>query len=238
LSVVHTRSSRFAPAALFLAALVACGGSSDPEPAPSPTPTPASIKYVALGDSTGFGVGALPGDGGYPPRLARRLRETGRAVELVNLSVPGANARDIAEAQLGAVAAFAPTLVTVCVGANDADSSTTPEDFGAAIEQILGELAKVPGAAVVLCNVPDVSLTPKYDGDPAVAADVVALNAALTAVATRRGVPVADIYRVSREQLFGNPELISVDGFHPSAAGYEVWAEAMFPVAKAALAIP
>jgi lysophospholipase L1-like esterase len=229
---VHARSRLHAAAlALVFAALAGCGGSSDPEPAP----TPDRVRYVALGDSTGFGVGALPGDGGYPPRLARRLREAGREVELVNLSIPGARARDLAEAQLGAVAASAPTLVTVCVGANDADSSTTPAEFGASIDAILGELARIQGAAVVLCNVPDVSLTPKYGGDAAVAADVVALNAELAAVAARRGVPVADIYRVSREQLFGNPDLISIDGFHPSAAGYEVWAEAMFPVVRAAL---
>lgn len=221
---------RVAVLAFTLAVLAACGGSD-----PGPGPDPARVRYVALGDSTGFGVGALPGDGGYPPRLTRRLREAGREVELVNLSVPGARARDLAEAQLALVAGYAPTLVTVCVGANDADSSTTPAEFGASIDAILAGLARIPGAAVVLCNVPDVSLTPKYGGDPAVAADVVALNAELTAVATRRGVAVADIYRVSREQLFGTPGLISVDGFHPSAAGYEVWAEAMYPVVAAAL---
>lgn len=236
--MTHARLPLLAPAALVLSALIACGG-SDPEPAPSPTPspTPARIQYVALGDSAGFGIGALPGEGGYPPRLARRLRETGRDVELVNLSVPGARARDLAGTQLVALRAYSPTLVTVCIGGNDVGESRAPGEFGAAIDEILGELAPL-GAAVVLCNVPDVSLTPQNGGDPADAADAIALNAELAAVAARRGVPVADIYRVSRERLFNDPSLISADGFHPSAAGYEVWAEAMFPVVKGALGIP
>jgi lysophospholipase L1-like esterase len=252
LADVHAQAPRpLAPArrrplavAVALAVLAACGGSSDESPAPSPSPSPtppARIDYVALGDSTGFGVGALPGDGGYPPRLARRLREAGREVDLLNLSVPGARASDLAGSQLAAVAATSPTLVTVCVGANDAGEARAPGEFGAEMEEIFTELARLR-AAVVACNVPDVSLTPRYRDDPAraaeVAADVVALNAELAAAAARHGVPVADIYRVSREQLFENPDLISPDGFHPSAAGYEVWAEAMLPTVNAALAIP
>lgn len=229
--------SRLASLAVLLS-LVACGGgSSAPAPSPSPTPapsSPAAIKYVALGDSAGFGIGALPGEGGYPPRLARRLREAGREVELVNLSVPGATSGDLARLQAPAVAALAPTLVTVCIGGNDVGDP--PAEFGADIDAILTELAKLR-SAVVLCNVPDISLTPRHGGDPAVAAKVVALNAELARVAAIHGVPVADVYAAS-QRLFGDPGLISPDGFHPSAAGYEVWAEAMFPVVKAALGIP
>jgi len=40
--------------------------------------------YVALGDSTGVGVGARHG-GGYPDRLAARSGRGGRPVKLVNL---------------------------------------------------------------------------------------------------------------------------------------------------------
>jgi lysophospholipase L1-like esterase len=228
-------TARLSSALVALVLLAACGGADAPAQDPAPGAA-ARITYVALGDSAGFGIGALPGDGGYPPRLARRLREAGRTVELVNLSVPGATARELARVQLPGLAARAATLLTVCVGANDA-GDRAPADFGADIEAILAEVTKL-GAPVVLCNVPDVSLTPKYGGDARVAAEVVAMNAELARVAARYQVPVADVYRASREQLYGNPELISIDGFHPSPAGYEVWAEAMFPAVKAALGIP
>jgi lysophospholipase L1-like esterase len=231
---VHTRFAPLVLAALFVAS---CGG-SDPEPL-SPSPGAGTISYVALGDSAGFGIGALPGDGGYPPRVARRLRDAGREADLVNLSIPGATARDLASVQVPALASLAPTLVTVCIGANDA-GDRAPADFAADLETIFAEVAKLQ-TAVVVCNVPDVSLTPRVADDPAdaarVAAEVVALNAELARVAAKYGLPVADIYRVSREQLFANPALISRDGFHPSAAGYEVWAEAMMPAVRAVLGI-
>jgi lysophospholipase L1-like esterase len=49
------------------------------------TPPPA---YVALGDSTGVGLGARRG--GYPKRLAAVLAGAGRPVRLVNPCVLGA----------------------------------------------------------------------------------------------------------------------------------------------------
>jgi lysophospholipase L1-like esterase len=223
---------------VLLAFVASCGTSSSDSDAPAPN----GISYVALGDSAGFGIGAIPGGGGYPPRLERRLRESGLEVRLVNLSVPGATARDLASLQVFGAREHAPSLVTVCVGGNDVGVDRTAAEFGADIDAILAELAKLE-TRVVLCNVPDVSLTPKYVNDgPAVAAEaaarVVAMNAELTRVAAARGVLVADIYQVSRERLFDQPELLSPDGFHPSAAGYEVWAEVMYPVVRTALGIP
>ena len=219
-----------------LAALLsslACGGSSDSGSSSPPPSGQARISYVALGDSTGFGVGALPGDGGYPPRLARRLREAGHTVSLANLSVPGADAADLAGVQLEAIAVHAPTLVTVCVGSNDVDR--TPAEFAADLDAILAKVTSL-GARVVVCNVPDVSLTPKYESDPGAAARVVALNVELTRLAAARNVPVADIYQVS-QRVFAEPGLLSIDGFHPSAAGYELWAEAMLPVVTGVLGL-
>jgi len=40
---------------------------------------------------------------------------------------------------------------------------------------------------------------------------------------------VFDIYTITREQLPAHPEFFSADGFHPSDAGYEMWAEQMWP---------
>jgi lysophospholipase L1-like esterase len=230
----------FRPLAALALLLLACGNDDDAPPADQ-------IVYVAIGDSAGFGIGGDPptGDGGYPRRLERRMREAGRSVRLENLSVPGALVRNFATEQLPraiqiAAGSGGADLITVCLGGNDGDD-TAPADFRRDLDTLLAGLVPLD-AEVIVCNVPDVSLTPKYQADPAeaarVAANVVALNAELAAAAASRGFPVVDIYAVS-QQIHGRPELISpIDGFHPNAAGYEVWAEAMWPAVKAAVGIP
>ena len=233
-------------APLLALLLLACGKDDEPAPGPGTTATD-EIVYVAIGDSAGFGIGGDPpiGDGGYPRRLERRIREAGRPVRLENLSVPGALMRNFATGQLPRVVQLASgaggvDLITVCLGGNDGND-TAPADFRRDADALLAGIAPL-GARVIVCNVPDVSLTPKYQADPAratqVKANVVALNAELAAAAATHGFPVVDIYTVS-QQIHGRPELISpIDGFHPNAAGYEVWAEAMWPAVKAAVGIP
>jgi lysophospholipase L1-like esterase len=226
--------------------LLACGKDDDPAPPPGAAGSE-PIVYVAIGDSVGFGIGGDPpfGDGGYPRRLAERMRAAGRQVELHNLSVPGAKVVNFAGEQLQRTIQLAAgpggvDLITVCLGGNDGDD-TAPSDFRRDLDTVFAGIAPL-GARVVVCNVPDVSLTPKYQADPAtvarVKANVVALNAELAAAAAARSFPVVDIYTVS-QQIHGRPELISpIDGFHPNAAGYEVWTEAMWPAVRAAVGIP
>src|SRR5690242_17677506 len=60
--------------------------------------TDARVNYVALGDSSAVGVGAR--EGGYPARLARRLRAEGADVDLMNLGVSGATSADVLRGQL------------------------------------------------------------------------------------------------------------------------------------------
>lgn len=239
---------KFLPNLAAVALLLVACGKDDPAPAPGPSASGSlAVNYVAIGDSAGFGVGGNPplGDGGYPRRLAERLRAAGRTVDLHNLSVPGARVRNFTSEQLPAAIQLTSSgggvdLITVCLGGNDGDDAA-PADFRRDLDALFAGLAPL-GAKVVVCNVPDVSLTPKYQADPAlvarVSANVVALNAELAAAAAGRGFPVVDIYAVS-QQIHGRPELISpIDGFHPNAAGYEVWADAMLPAVKSAVGIP
>src|SRR5207249_11725492 len=60
-------------------------------------------------------------------------------------------------------------------------------------------------------------------------------NEHVTATAARPTSPLVDLSGWSRHALPGHPELFSPDGFHPSALGYDVWAERMFPAALALL---
>ena len=70
-----------------------------------------AIVYVALGDSTGAGVGAR--EGGYVARLFKRIEERRPGSTLSNLCVSGATTADLVRDQLELGVALNPDLVTV-----------------------------------------------------------------------------------------------------------------------------
>ena len=63
------------------------------------TSTKGPIVYVALGDSTGAGVGAR--QGGYVARIFKRLLERRPGSKLSNLCVSGATTADLLRGQDG-----------------------------------------------------------------------------------------------------------------------------------------
>lgn len=193
------------------------------------------VVYVALGDSTGVGVGARKG-GGYVARLFERIERERPGSRVENLCVSGARTDDLLRSQLPRVAALRPTLVTVGIGINDLTNLVPEATFEANYELIVARLrADAPGARLVLSNVPDISPAPAVPA--AMRADAVRrirlFNEIIDRVAARHpGVRVADAYHPSREVIAAHPEFFCSDGFHPSAEGYEYWAKLLWPVVK------
>lgn len=195
-----------------------------------------AVVYVALGDSTGVGVGARKG-GGYVARLFERIERERPGSRVVNLCVSGARTNDLLRHQLPRVAALRPTLVTVGIGINDLTNLVPAADFEANFDEIVSRLRDdAPAARVVLSNLPDISPAPVVPA--AMRADAVRriklFNEIVARVAARyRGVRVADAYHSSREVIAAHPEFFCEDGFHPSAEGYEYWAKLLWPAVKA-----
>jgi acyl-CoA thioesterase-1 len=191
-----------------------------------------SISYVALGDSSAVGVGASRG-GGYPERLASRLRQQGLSVGLTNLGMSGAVVRDVFTAQIKRAVATQPTLVTLGVGTNDVWRGTAVDEFQDDLDRIARRL-KPTGASLVIVNVPDMALAPVarmvpshlYEGR------IEPFNEAIFAVARAHGLYVVDLYSASRELIPQRHDFFCWDGFHPSDVGYEQWAELMLPTVK------
>jgi acyl-CoA thioesterase-1 len=78
------------------------------------------LLYVALGDSAAQGVGASRPERGYIGLLAQRMRDqSGRPVQVVNLSRSGARLADLVRDQLPKLAELSPDVVTVDIGGND-----------------------------------------------------------------------------------------------------------------------
>jgi lysophospholipase L1-like esterase len=193
------------------------------------------IVYVALGDSTGSGVGAT--NGGYVARLFNRIQENRPSSELANLCVSGATTDDLLRGQLQPGIQKSPDLVTVGIGINDIGHGLTIEQFTKNYDEILSTLKEKTEAAIVVTNIPDVSSAPRIPA--ALRAEyqrqLERFNQRLEEIARRHEVTIFDIFTVTRRELPSHPEYFSSDGFHPSDDGYELWATQMWPTIAAVI---
>src|SRR5687767_15059302 len=187
------------------------------------------IVYVALGDSTGAGVGAV--DGGYVSRLFKRLLEQRSGSQLANLCVSGATTGDVLRGQLDNGVSKNPQLVTVGIGINDIGHGISLEQFGQNYERILSTLKEKTDAQIIIANLPDISSAPMVPSSMRnqYRQQIVTFNQRLEEIANRHGVTVFDIYSITTRELPSHPEYFSRDGFHPSDEGYELWAVEMWP---------
>jgi len=187
------------------------------------------IVYVALGDSTGAGVGAR--EGGYVQRLFNRLVQRRPESRLSNLCVSGATTADLLRGQLQQGVAMNPDLVTVGIGVNDIGHGLTLDQFSKNYEEILSTLREKTQARIVVTNLPDISSAPRIPGSmrSEYQQQIIRFSQRLEEIAARHGVTVFDIYTITHEELASHPEYFSADGFHPSDKGYELWATQMWP---------
>ena len=206
-------------------------------------PTMSSLfRYVALGDSSGVGVGSNA-DGGYPERLFRRLRASGINAGILNLCESGATSADLVARQLERGASKRPALVTLGIGSNDVWRMVPPELFGENIRRI-GDALEAARARVVVCNIIDLAHAPAARaaeawvglGGASVTARVREFNAHLDALGRRPRFEVVDLFSFSQRELPAHPEYFCPDGFHPSAAGYDRWAELCWQAVERAAA--
>lgn len=214
---------------MFAMLLTGCNGPGAAERTAEKPMITGPIVYVALGDSTGAGVGAR--EGGYVKRLFDRIVEQRPGSTLQNLCVSGATTADVVRSQLEQGVALNPDLVTVGIGINDIGHGLTLEQFSKNFEEILSMLKEKTHARIVVTNLPDVSSAPRI---PSVMRSeyqrqIELFCRRLEEIANRHGVTIFDVYTITKEELPSHPEYFSADGFHPSDEGYEYWATQMWP---------
>jgi lysophospholipase L1-like esterase len=187
------------------------------------------VRYLALGDSFTIGTGSSPEEA-FPARLAARWSQAGRSVALLNLGRDGFSTDELIEVELPRVKAFAPTRVTLAVGANDIVRHPDPERYRAQLRRIFAALAS---AGVVASRVwclpqPDWSQSPIASafGDRGVMHQEIAqYNAILADEAKRAGATYVDLW--PEMQAEAKAGLIASDGLHPSAQAHDAWAAAL-----------
>ena len=186
--------------------------------------------YVALGDSTGVGVGAASG-GGYPARLLRLLRTP---LRLLSFCESGATTSDVIADQVPRALKVRPRLITLGIGINDLGLQHPDDAFALNLEEIVVPLARL-GTPTVIANIPDIALSPavaRLVPKAVYEKRIEIFNEHVAATAARHRLTFVDLYTRSREVLPSHPEFFSSDGFHPSAEGYEEWARWMLPAVE------
>src|SRR6202045_3973427 len=164
---------------------------------PSDRRTP--LVYVALGDSTVYGLGACL-----------------------------ATTADVLAHQVPDAIMDRPHLVTLSVGPNDIRQGRTPQDFAGRVEVILERLERDTDAAVILNALPDLALSPRFREPERsmVAALTRHYNHALQHVADDFGIELVDL--TITDPVVDPQRFFSDDGYHPSDDGYAAWAGAMW----------
>lgn len=214
---------------LLAALLTGCSSRGEVRKSAEKPMTTGPIIYVALGDSTGSGVGAR--EGGYVLRVFNRLAEVRPGSTLTNLCVSGATTSDLIRGQLERGVEANPDLVTVGIGINDIGHGLTLEQFSKNYEEILTTLREKTHAQIVVSNIPDVSSAPRIPASMrnTYQQQIISFSQRLEEIAKRHGVTVFDVYTITKDELPTHPEYFSSDGFHPSDLGYELWATQMWP---------
>ncbi len=197
------------------------------------------LTFVVLGDSTAAGVGAGTADDAYPTRLARRIAQERFRVRLVALGVSGARIGDVLDEQLPRALDEDPDVVFVGIGANDVTHLTRLGDVEDDVRTLLARLAEERVASVV-AGPPDmrspVFLEPLrtlvgWRGE--------AVAERIEAAARDAGVPVVPLADETREFFAQDPDrYYGKDDFHPSAAGYALWADVIYPYVEDTLPVP
>jgi len=170
---------------------------------------------VAFGDSLTAGLGVTPEDS-YPARLQARLRAEGYAYRVVNAGASG----DTTAGGLTRVdwaLRNRPDIVIVALGANDALRGQDLASVRANLDAIVARFQKA-GVRVLVAGM---EVPPNYGAR--YAADFRRLYAD---VARKRG---AAFMPFLLDGVAGNSRLNQPDGIHPTAEGYRVVVEHLWP---------
>ena len=170
---------------------------------------------VAFGDSLTAGLGVTPDDS-YPAQLQGKLRAEGYSYRVVNAGVSG----DTTAGGLRRVdwaLKNKPDIVIVALGANDA---LRGQDLGSVRSNLDGIVARFQkaGVRVLLAGM---EVPPNYG-----ARYTADFRRVYIEVARKRG---AALMPFLLDGVAGNPRLNQADGIHPTAEGYRILVDHIWP---------
>jgi len=159
------------------------------------------VRMTVVGDSLALGVGASDSSRGFAFELFRRVRAERPRSEVTNLAIGGATAADVSRLEIPRIASTRPSVVLVEAGANDAVRRHTAADFARSYHTLVAGIERAaPQARIVLFNVPDVSVSPIFEGAAKAPLRRLALgyDAAIANEGRRIHAPVVDLFGFRR----------------------------------------
>ena len=211
---------------LIALTLLGCG-SATPAATPTTIPTePASISaglIVAVGDSLTEGFGVAESEA-YPALLADKLAAEGYQYEVINAGISGETSSGTL-ARIDWILKLEPDIVILETGANDGlrgtDTTLTEANIAAIIDRLHQENVVVVLAGMQTIQNLGAAYTAAYaDIYPNLAAEksVILIPFFLEGVAAR-------------------PELNLEDGIHPTAEGYKIILQTVYPYVLEAIKV-
>jgi acyl-CoA thioesterase-1 len=204
--------------------LAACGGAAPaPTPTPAPTPVPPTatpaartgLLIVAMGDSLTEGLGVDPADA-YPAQLERKLRAGGYDATVVNAGVSGETSSG-ALSRVEWVLRQQPNVVILATGGNDGLRGIDPSVTEDNIDQIVQKI-QASGAVVVLGGMEMVqNMGTEFTSD---------FRAIYPEIAQRHSLILMPFLL---EGVAANPDLNQPDFIHPTAEGYTIVVDNLYP---------
>lgn len=191
------------------------------------------IRYVALGDSYTIGTGTTP-DRSWPAVLTRHLQSQGLNIRLVaNPAQAGWTTQEAILRELPVFEESDPNFATLMIGVNDWVQGMNPGVFRNNFAFLLDEMVRVLGRPdrLLVVNIPDFSYMPSgkvFSGGRDISQGIADFNSIIAQETARRGIKVVDIFSGSAQSA-SNPLYISSDGLHPSAEGYVLWENMIYP---------
>lgn len=195
------------------------------------------VELGAFGDSAMAGVGVDRLDDVLSVQLAQRVADaTGRAVHVVGYARSGARTLDVLTRQVPAVRRT-PDVSVLVVGTNDVIHATSPLALTRTCEAMLDALETI-GAPVVMSSLPEFRAMRALPGPVMSAARGYGSMVGVVqrrAAAPRPRVRLVDVVGAVGEEFVEDPDMMSTDSFHPSAAGYGRIADALAPAVLSVL---
>lgn len=238
-------------AVLVAVGLLATSCSPSPHHAAAPADPPAAAgpppSYVAVGASETTGIGADTPLREAWPRVLYRTAMPEDTV-FVNMGIPGATVATALQQEVPQAVGLSPTVVTVWLNVNDIMAGVSPSDFERDLGSLVHQLRRGGATRVLVANTPPLDHLPAYLAclpDPAPALPPCRLgdnvptpdavnqrvddyNAATARIAGREGASLVDLHALGLAARAAGIEdaLVSPDGFHPNAGGYQAVATA------------
>jgi len=188
-------------------------------------PSSPTLRVAVLGDSSVTAPGVAGPHEIWVSLVCRRLAES-RHVVLRSFAVGGSRAEDVIDCQLDEAIDFAPDLVFVSVGANDAIKGVPLRRFAANLDHLISTLSAT-GAMVVQSGVGVLGTIPRLYPPLSTLMSRRAhrFDRVHWEVAAAHATAVVD-QRSDDADLWNNDHTLwAADFFHVSAAGHARWAE-------------